>query len=315
MAQHVAQAEAGLDYSLGPLIVREIAAIAAIDSAVAAEQHADYVVMYQSLKTSKQANVEQMATLIRRDGRVPPERGGLRKYVLQAQSALAERLSGTTAALQALRINELSILEMYTEAIQSAEEQPKISLRRALGRTLVGSHLLTAHIAKRTADARDARALPQPLGDYFAGPIAKACMRCHLDRPGDLDPLERCDPHPYTYVCGACHVEVRAEFPPDIAMQMDRWPVHAQETRVLQHAIGRPSVLNAMHQVLYPLAGLPAERPIPAAERAFAMMPPCSPPAPAPDEPRSVVVVNPRTSAEAGYVGDLFDYRTPRASW
>jgi hypothetical protein len=49
-------------------------------------------------------------------------------------------------------------------------------------------------------------------------------MRCHLDRPGVADALERDDPHPYTYVCAACHDEVLGEFAPDLAAQIDRWP-------------------------------------------------------------------------------------------
>jgi hypothetical protein len=315
VAKRVAHADAALDQLLGPLIAHEIAAIAAIDTAVAAEQHPDYVVMYYGLKTGKQANVEQMVTLIRRGGGVPPERAGVLKFVMQAQSAIAGRISGTTAAVEILRMNALSILKMYAETIRSVDDAPKLGLRRALGRTLVGCHLLTAHVAKRTGSHREAAALPEPLAHYFAGAVAKACMRCHLDRPGDLDPLERSDPHPYTYVCAACHGEVRAEFPPDIASQMERWPAHAQESRVLQHAMSRPSMLNAIHQVLYPLAGLPAERPIRAVERAQSMPPAAPPPAPAPDEPPTVVVATPHGSAEAGYVTELFDYRSARAFW
>ena len=105
MARRVAQADAALDQLLGPLLAHEIAAIAAIDTAVAAEQHPDYVVMYYGLKTGKQANVEQMVTLIRRGGGVPPERAGVLKYVMQAQSAIAGRISGTTAAVEILRMN------------------------------------------------------------------------------------------------------------------------------------------------------------------------------------------------------------------
>ncbi len=65
-------------------------------------------------------------------------------------------------------------------------------------------------------------------------------MRCSLDRPGSVAALERRDPHPFTYVCAGCHAEVLAEFPQDLAHQMDRWPRHLRDVRVMQRA-GRAS--------------------------------------------------------------------------
>ena len=304
-----------LDRLLAPLIAREIAAIAAIDSAIAAEKYPDYVVMYHATKTGKQANVEQMATLVRRRGRIPPERGGLRKYVLKSQSAIAERIGGTTATLHTMRVDEVSILRRYIETIEQVEGVAKDALRKALGRTLVHCHLLTAHIAKRSGNTREAETLPQPLDRYFAGRTAKACMRCHLDRPAALPALERSDPHPYTYICAGCHVDVRAEFPSDLGSQMDRWPQHLQHTRVMQHALGRPSMLNAIHDVLYPLSGLTAERPVRADEKAVMVPALEPPPMPAVDQTRTVLAMEPRSSGEAAYVAELFDYRSPRAFW
>jgi hypothetical protein len=166
-----------------PLIVHEIAAIAGINTAIGAETHPDYVVLYHGAKTGKQANVEQMTTVIRRRGGIPPEHGGLRKYVLQSQAAVVERVAGTTATLQAMRAGEVTLLKLYTEAIAQVEGIARTALRKALGRTLVHCHVLTAHIAKRTGATRDVNSLPQPLDRYFAGQTAKACMRCHLDRP------------------------------------------------------------------------------------------------------------------------------------
>jgi hypothetical protein len=303
-----------LEHLLAPLIAREIAAIAAIDAAIAREKQPDYVVMYHAAKTGKQANVEQMATLVRRRGRTPPERGGFRKYVLTSRSAIAERFVGTTAALQAMRMDELSLLRRYTEFLEQVEGLARDALRKALARTLVHCHLLTAHIAKRTGSDREVDSLPQPLDRYFAGSAVKACMRCHLDRPGAWPALERRDPHPYTYICAGCHADVRTEFPPDFASQIDRWPQHVQHARVLQRAMGRPSLLNAIHTVLYPLSGLPAERPVRAAEKARV-----SPVEPAPmrlvDDTRTVLAVEPRTEGEAAYVAELFDYRSARAFW
>jgi hypothetical protein len=309
------RADAPLETLLAPLLIREIATIAAIDAAIAAEKYPDYVVMYQGTKTGKQSNVEQMATSIRRLGGVPPEHGGLRKYVLEAQSAITERVAGTTATLQAMRVGELSLLRLYTDTIQQVDGLARRALGKALGRTIVHCHLLTAHIAKRTAAARDADSLPLPLDRYFVGPRAKACMRCHLDRPGTLPALERGDPHPYTYVCAGCHDDVRAEFPPDLASQMERWARRVQDDRVLQHAIGRPSVLNAIHSVLYPLSGLAAETPVRAEKKALLVPALASPPSPAADETSAVLAVRPHTAAEGEYVAKLFDYRSVRASW
>ena len=304
-----------LDRLLAPLITREIAAIAALDAAIAAEERPDYVVMFQATKTGKQANVEQMATLIRRAGGIPPERGGLRRHLLKSQSAVVERVAGTTATLLAMRADEAGLLRRYTHAMEHADALGKASLRKALTRALVHGHLLTAHIAKRTGSDREAACLPQPLQSYFAGPVAKACMRCHLDRPGTRPALERSDPAPYTYICAGCHVDVRGEFSPDLAAQIDRWPPHVQHARVLQHAIGRPSVLNAIHSVLHPLSGLTAE--IPSRPEAKAVVMPAlePPPAPAPHERRGVLSTEPRSAGEAEYVAELFDFWSVRTSW
>jgi hypothetical protein len=309
------RADTALQDLLAPLLTREIAAIAAIDAAIAAERYPDYVVMYQGTKNGKQANVEQMATLIRRGGGVPPEHGGLQKYVLKTQSAIVERVAGTTATLHVMRAAEVRLLKLYTQATKEVEGLARQALRKALGRTLVHCHILTAHIAKRTGTADELESLPQPLDRYFAGPIAKACMRCHLDRPGSLPALERRDPRPYTYICAGCHVDVRAEFPPDLASQMDRWPRRVQEARVLQHASGRPSLLAAIHTVLYPLSGLAAETPVRAEQRAVVVPALEPPPTPAAGETPAVLVVDPRTAGEAEYVAELFDYRSVRTSW
>jgi len=304
-----------LERLLAPLITREIAAIAAIDSAIAVESSPDYVVLYQDTKMGKQANIEQMTTVIRRRGGVPPEHGGVRKYILKSQSAMVERIAGTTATLHAMRADEITLLRLYTETFDKLEGLPRVAVRKALARTLVHYHVLTAHIAKRTGSAREAAGLPQPLDRYFAGREAKACMRCHLDRPGARPSLERRDPHPYTYICAGCHVDVRGEFPRDLTSHMDRWPEHVQHARVMQHALGRPSALNAIHTVLYPLSGLSVELPVRAEAKAV-VLPSLEPgPAPAPDETRGVLVVEPPTDGEAEYVAELFDYRSVRRSW
>ena len=50
-----------LGQQLQPLIMRELAGIAAIDTAIAHETAPDYVVMFHDSKNSKQANSEQPA--------------------------------------------------------------------------------------------------------------------------------------------------------------------------------------------------------------------------------------------------------------
>jgi hypothetical protein len=296
---------ASLERELEPLVTREISGIAAIDAAIAHESAPDYVVMFQAAKNGKQANVEQMATLIRMLGGTPDERGGLRKTFAKTQASIAARVS-TTKTLQTMRGAEIELITLYADSVATAEGLARRALRKALGRALVQSHLLTAHIAKRTNSAAEAHLLPAPLDDYFAGADPRACMRCHLDRPGRSRPLECTDPHPYTYLCAACHDEVVGEWPPDLASQVDRWPQQVREAKVLQHGLGRVSRLNAMGRILHPLAGLEPELPVPAAERAV-IIPAMTPtPGPAPSERGGVLTIVKGDGLEGEYIDELF---------
>jgi hypothetical protein len=140
-------------------------------------------------------------------------------------------------------------------------------------------------------------------------------MRCHLDRPGASAALERADRHPYTYLCAACHDEVLAEFPPDLAMQMDRWPREAREASALQHAMGRVSRLNAIGRVLHPLSGLEPELPAPAAERAV-IVPAMTPtPGPAPIERHGVLTIEKPEGPEGDYIDRLFSADRIWSNW
>ena len=140
-------------------------------------------------------------------------------------------------------------------------------------------------------------------------------MRCHLDRPGRSGPLERDDPHPYTYICAGCHDEVPGEFPPDLAMQMDRWPRDVREAKVLQHAISHLSKLNAIGRVLYPLAGLEPELPTPAVERAV-IVPAMTPtPGPAAGERTGAIEIDTPEGPEGEYVRQLFAARPVWRHW
>lgn len=298
---------------LGALITREIAGIAAIDSAI---PHAspDYVVMFQGAKNGKQANVEQMATIVRMQGGAPDENGGLRKALTSSQAAITSRLS-TTMTLRAMRLAEIELVTLYSESIGRAQGVMLRAVAKMLGRAMVHAHLLTAHLAKRTGTKADGRVLPAPLTAYFAGDEARACMRCHLDRPGVARALERHDPHPYTYICAACHDEVLGEVPPDLAAQLDAWPREVREAKIMQHALGRVSKLNAIGRVLYPLAGLEPDVPTPAVERALLVPAMTRTPGPAPGERSGMVSIDCGEGRECDYVRELFSVRPTWNNW
>lgn len=305
---------ASLGQQVGPLITRELAGIAAIDTAIAHASAPDYVVMFQDGKSGKQANIEQLTTLLRMHGGAPDEGGGFRKALTRSQAAVTSRL-GTTVVLRSMRLAEADLVTRYTDVVAHADGLVKRALTKALGRALVHAHLLTAHLAKRTGNQADARLLLAPLDDHFVGPEPRACMRCHLDRPGHAGSLERKDPHPYTYVCAACHDEVLGEFTVDLAEQMERWPREVRKARILQHAMGRVSKLNAIGRVLHPLAGLEPDLPTPAAERAV-IVPAMTPtPGPAEGERRGVLRVETPNAAEREYVEQLFSERALWRHW
>ena len=97
---------------LNPVIVRELASIGAIDTAAQRERRPDYVVLFRSAKTSKQANIEQMNAMIRGSGEKPAERARFRELLLQAQTAMLERV-GTTPTMRAMRLVERDIVGQY----------------------------------------------------------------------------------------------------------------------------------------------------------------------------------------------------------
>src|SRR5512138_2872215 len=206
-----------------------------------------------------------------------------------------------------MRRIEIDMLQRYREASQSATGMSAHALRKALGRTLIHCHVLTAHIAQWTEHASEAANLPYPLRHYFAGPQIKVCMRCHLDRPGSRPALERSDPHPYTYICAGCHDDVSREFPADLEVQMDRWPDRVREARVIQQALGRASILNASQTVLHRLSGVSPELPNPAAEKASRLTAVAPPPAPDANESTGVLTVGGAGQPESDYVAALFD--------
>lgn len=301
------------------LVEAEIAAIGGIDGAIARQKEPDYTTLFHDSKDGHQANVGQLRALLKRRGSDGPLRGGsLVGFLLRAQTELLQSVN-TSATLRAMRGVEAGLRERYrTLCVDGAallgDEAPEVrALRRALGRVEVHWHLLTAHLARR-GDLAEAEALPRPLGEYFAGEQAKACLRCHLDRPGVARALER--PDPYTYVCAACHDEVAARFPDDLREQMPDWPDALREDKVVEKALGRPAKETARKEVLTVLSGLPPE-PVrreapPLRARLAAHL------ATAPEEPCAVAtrVELPVDGApEGAYVELLMDPRALRAFW
>jgi hypothetical protein len=293
------------------LIRREIAGIAALQAVIAAEKSPGYVVLFQALKTGKQANVEQMSTLIRMAGGAPPETANDLQPVEQARAA--RESGGTLAALRVLRDAARGLVESYANARASADGLAKTVFEKAHGRSVVGVQTLTAHIAKLTYEDPEVGALAHPLPEYFAGPADKVCFRCHFDRPGSRRALERKDEHPYTYICAGCHDDAVAEIRPDLKSQMERWTERAKEARATQQALGRPSRLMAAHTVIRRLSGLPETPPSLPPEKKLA--PPLPPPAPSAAARRGVTRAETSDAGDAAYVATLFDPGRVAKNW
>jgi len=298
---------------LTSLILHEVAGISALEAAIAAEDSPGYVVLFQDAKVDKQANIEQLATLIRMAGSVPSESAAFRQLVQKSQARLAEKVGGTAAALRTMRVSAKELLKSYGTAMSSGRGLVRTALEKAHGRTTVQVQTLTAHIAKLTSNAREAAGLPRALPEYFAGPEAKVCFRCHFDRPGTRQALELSGDRPYTYICAGCHDDAVNEFRPDLAAQMERWTQQAREARAIQHAIGRASKLTAAHTVIRKLCGLPETPPM--ALPTKPLVSPLPPPAPSPAETRGVIHADSSDPGDAEYVKLLFNPDRVRNSW
>ena len=310
-------APAALAERLDMLIGLEIAAIAAIVEATAHQDEPPYVFLYQELKTGKQANAEQMAALRRMTSEPPEIRAGALAAIATLQTALTQRIS-TTATLKAMRLAEEHIIAEYRAVLAALDDTSAQGrgMKKVLHRALKGWHILTAHIAKRTGDADEAERLPHPLGLYFAGPEAKACMRCRFDRPGALGPIEKADPHPYTYICAACHDEVLADFPPDLVDQAVAWPEETRRNRVVERALSRPEKLRAEKEPIALLSGLEPEIPL---RREKLVADEDEPGELAPPAERVLPVLglarDEATESELAYTDLLFDFVSVRRNW
>jgi hypothetical protein len=304
---------------LSPLIQHEIASIGAIDSATAHESHAGYVMLFQETKTSKQASVKQMNSVLRLAGQREIDSGGVIEPALRLQT-LALQKASTTMLLGAMRVVEDLLVGRYAEASKDLAGLERTKLEVASRRARKHRMILTAHIAQRkNGESSYAHELPYPLSQYFASDEDRVCMRCLLDRPGAKRPLEKQDP--YTYVCAACHAETQSEFPVDLQSQMPRWQEQELHDRVIHKALSRPMKMKAVKEVHAVLAGLPPERP-PQIEvtrkatfaasltsdraRRFDYAQPAS---------ELSIPVDNASAEETSYTTLLFDYRSVRKCW
>jgi hypothetical protein len=285
--------------ALTKLIGRELASIGAIDSAMPLERKPGYVIVMRAAKLGKQASVEQMAAMLRQAGvaQLPPPSPlePLLKQQTKALTAIA-----TAAVLRAMQMTEAAIVAQYEELLGTMEGSFGEGFEKCWRRARKHLVVLTAHLG-------DWLALPLPPERYFATDERKVCFRCLFDRPGNLPPLERTDPHPYTYICRACHEETLGDFPPDLLDNMT-------EARVIEHALGRPSKLKAETKVLNELAGLAPDLPAPPLPRkaAFDMAPRRRMKQP---EALATYHVSEMTAEERAYIEMLFDYDSPSAYW
>jgi hypothetical protein len=305
--------------ALSALIHLEIASIGAILSATGHESNPGYVMLFHETKTTKQASVEQMSTVLRMAGEPRVESGGRVEPVLRLQTLGLQKAS-TTALLQAMRLVEVMLLERYANASgdfsQLEAQAVETSARRARKHWMV----LTAHIAQRKdGESKHAQELPHPLARYFASDEDRVCMRCLPDRPGARPAIEKQDP--YTYICAACHAEAEAEFPSDLQSQIPRWTEDARRNRVIHKALSRAVKLKAAKEVHTLLAGMPLEPPakvLVASKAGPATRPaPDFASAPAHAQPASELSV-PGDGAcveERSYTDLLFDYRSVRRNW
>lgn len=301
---------------LDPLIERELAGIGAIDTVLPRERHPGYVTLLRAAKLGKQASVEQLSTMIRAAGGQPAESATAAEAVLKMQASLAKSI-GTTPVLRAMRLAETELVAAYADVYDRFDGIEQRGLQKCWHRAIKRVTVLTAHIAMRSArpEIEETLALPMPLDRYFANGEDRVCFRCLFDRPGRRAPIERGDPHPYQYLCAACHDEVVGDFPPDLAVSVRRWTEDERRAHVIEHALGRPSKLKAELLVLAKLAGIAPDMPAPPLPYKTAID--ASPKRRAPAQPRPRVELGgtAESELEQTYVDALFDYDTVRGNW
>lgn len=309
------QSADSLRRAIEPLIAREMTSIGAIDAATPRQSDPGYTYLYHETKIEKQSNIQQLSTILRVAGAKVQAPPALAELAVKAQAMLTQAVS-TTATLRVMRVMQAELVNEYAKAVDSVSGDARRGVTMCLGRALTSVTLLTAHIARLTADDSERPLLPRGLGEYFASEHARVCMRCLVDRPGRSGAIFRGDPHPLTYICAACVDEVRASFPPELADQIEHAREDVREARIVQKALSKPSRTKATKQVLFPLSGLEAIVSVPPATKAVDL--PEAWPVPGPtDEPSASVELggDADASREAVYVRELFDYRSVRRYW
>jgi len=301
---------------LDPLIARELATIGAIDTVMPRERHPGYVTLMRATKLGKQASIEQMASMIRAAGLQPVQSAGPVEAMLKLQSGTARRI-GTTPVLRAMRLAEAGIVSAYGDAYGRLDGIFQQGLQKCWHRAQKHLAVLTAHIAIRSGrpELEEALCLTMPLERYFAHGEDRVCFRCLFDRPGALPPIERTDPHPYHYLCAACHEEVLGDFPADLLDAARRWTASERDARVLEHAVGRPSKLKAEMLILAKMAGLAPG--LPAPPLPYKIAEDASPKRRAPAQPLPRVELGgvAESPLEQAYADALFDYDSVRRNW
>jgi hypothetical protein len=319
VALHVTSEPGRLADLLSPPIRLEIASIGAIESATSHESDPGYVMLFHETKTSKQASVEQMNTVLRLAGQRPVESGGVMEPVLRLQTLGLQKAS-TTVLLLAMRVVEHLLVHRYAEACKDLAGLERAAVEVASRRARKHWMILTAHIARRKdGESSHARELALPLSEYFASDEDRVCMRCLVDRPGTQPALEKQDP--YTYVCAACHTETQAQFPVDLQCQIPRWREEDLRDRVIHKALGRPMKVQAVKEVHTRLAGLPPEDAMKprVAHKVIGPSSPLDDRARRPDEAQRAselsIPLDGASVEETSYTTLLFDYRSVRSHW
>jgi hypothetical protein len=299
---------------IAPLLQLEIASIGAIMATTNREKDPGYAYLFREAKTGKQANAEQMNTLLRLAGHKQVESGGLAEPVLRLQT-LALQKASTTAMLQAMRLVEETLVARYRDVTKELNGFELRAMTVVRDRAVKHWMILIAHVAHRKdGESSHASLLPLPLSSYFATEADRVCMRCLLDRPGESPALEK--ENPYTYVCAACHDEVAGEFPSDLAPGLERSPEALRRDRIIAKALSRPQKLKAIKEVHAAYAGLQPLTPLPAKEKR-GESPPARVSHPTMRQPASDISVERDGVApdELAYTDLLFDFRSVRRSW
>jgi hypothetical protein len=301
---------------LNPLIYRELAAIRALDNVMDSEDDPGYVMLYRATKLGKQASVEQMSSLIRANGAQPTQSATLLGAALKVQTTLTKWI-GTTPTLRAMRLVQLELVAAYERAFEQFEENlARKCIEKCWHRAVKHLTVVSAHIEKRSAGEVPTGMLPMPLEHYFAHEEARACLRCHLDRAGNLGALERTDPpYPYQYLCAACHDEVMTDFPEDLAAKIAALPEFHRESLVLEKALSRPSTLKAEQEVLAKMAGLPPDMPVPPVARKIASFAKLDVTTDPPPQVSLEIHADAGSLDERLYIELLFDLRSVRRNW